>query len=258
MSLEKPFEQEIRSAVEPEVVRDSGGEPLACYEAESRADLRWADDLRLAEGASPADAAARIMVELAGWGVTARGSLGAHLVERGATVRREFDTYTFGLQELSRPLARVRFPRNLSLRPADDPERLRATYAAAYPPGHSDHDMSRFEDLQALIAGTLVGPLLPTSAVLIDTDRDTGIAAVLAHECPGAPPEEGPWISEVFRDPAPTYRGIGSLLLRHVLRSSADAGLPALGLAATTGNPAARVYENIGFVHTAHWADLLL
>lgn len=246
--------------MDAEVVYGSGGAPLAYYEVESREDLRWADDLRLAEGASPADAAARIMVELAGWGATAAAPLGTRLVERGATVRREFDTYTFGLQELSRPLARMQFPQNLSLRPADtiDPEQLRATYAAAYPPGHPDHDMSMFEDLQALMAGTLMGPLLPASAVLIDTDRGVGVAAVLAHDCPGDPPEEGPWISEVFRDPAPAYRGIGTLLLRHVLWSSAEAGLPALGLAATTGNHAAQVYENIGFVRTARWVDLLL
>ncbi|MFB8275297.1 GNAT family N-acetyltransferase [Nocardia colli] len=246
--------------MDAEVVCGDGGEPLAYYEEDSRGHLRWAEDLCLAEGASPADAAARILVALAGWGATAEAPLGVQLVERGATVRREFDTYTYGLQPLSHPLARMQFPQNLSLRPADavDPEQLRATYAAAYPPAHPDHDMSRFEDLQALLAGTLMGPLLPVSAVLIDTDRGTGIAAVLAHDCPGDPPAEGPWISEVFRDPAPAYRGIGALLLRHVLWSSAEAGLPALGLTATTENHAARVYENIGFVRTARWLDLHL
>ncbi|MEV6559429.1 GNAT family N-acetyltransferase [Nocardia sp. NPDC051756] len=241
-------------------MRGSGGDSLAYYTEESRRDLRWADDLCLAEGASPAEAAARIMGELAGWGATAEASLSAHLVELGATVRRAFDTYTFGLQELSSPLARIEFPDNLSLRPADavDPEQLRAACAAAYPPGHPDHDVSMFDDLRALMAGTLMGPLLPSSAVLIDTDRGVGVAAVLAQDCPGSPPEEGPWISEVFRDPAPAYRGIGALLLRHVLWSSAEAGLPALGLAATAGNPAAQVYENIGFVRTARWVNLLL
>lgn len=238
----------------------AGGEPIACYEEESRDGVRWADDLRVVEGVAPVDAAERIVRELSGWGATTQASLGAHLVERGARIQREFDTFTYGLQGISRPVAPSRLPANLSLRAADtvDPADLRATYAAAYPVGHPDHDMSMFEDLQALMAGTLMGPLLPTSAVLIDTERGVGVAAVLANDCPGSPPEEGPWISEVFRDPATAYRGIGSLLLRHVLWSSAEAGLPALGLAATAGNHAAQVYEDIGFVRTARWVDLLL
>ncbi|MEU7143578.1 GNAT family N-acetyltransferase [Nocardia sp. NPDC046473] len=243
-----------------EVLRGIGGEPLACYEEESRQGVRWASDLRLAEGASPTAATDRIMAELSGWGATTLTSLGTHLVERGARVQREFDTFTHGLQGVSRPFAPSRRSANLELRAAEtiDPAQLRATYAAAYPPGHPDHDISSFEDLQALMDGTLMGPLLPASTVLIDTDRGLGIAAVLAHDCPGLPPDEGPWISEVFRDPAPTYRGLGSLLLRHVLWLSAERGLPALGLAATTGNRAAGVYESVGFVRTARWADLLL
>ncbi|WP_327072236.1 GNAT family N-acetyltransferase [Kitasatospora purpeofusca] len=116
--------------------------------------------------------------------------------------------------------------------------------------------MSTYDDLRRLMDGTLMGPLLPTSTVLIDTERDTAVAAVLAHDCPGAPPLEGPWISEVFRDPEPACRGIGSLLLRHVLWLSAEAGLPALGLSVTAGNPAARQYERLGFVRTEQWADL--
>ncbi|MFD6157012.1 hypothetical protein ACFWF7_04685 [Nocardia sp. NPDC060256] len=243
-----------------EVVRGVGGESLAYYEEESRQEVRWADDLRLAEGASPTVAADRIAAELSGWGATTLASLSALLVERGARVQREFDTFTHGLQEVSRPFALGRLSANLELRAAEtvDPAVLRATYAAAYPVGHPDHDMSSFEDLQALLNGTLMGTLLPASTVLIDTDRGLGIAAVLAHNCPGLPPEEGPWISEVFRDPAPAYRGLGSLLLRHVLWLAAEAKLPALGLAATTGNHAAGVYENIGFVRTARWVDLLL
>ncbi|MFC9433620.1 GNAT family N-acetyltransferase [Nocardia sp. NPDC057030] len=246
--------------MDAEVVRGSGGYPLAYYREKSRRDLRWADDLCLAEGASPADAAARIMADLAGWGATAEASLSAHLVERGARVRHAYDTYTFGLREPARPLARIRFPRNLSPRPAGaiDPELLRATHAAAYPPGHPDHRTGMFDELRALMSGTLMGPLLPASAVLIDSDRGVGIAAVLVQDRPGSPPAEGPWISEVFRDPAPAYRGVGALLLRHVLWSSAAAGLPALGLAATAGNRAAQLYENIGFVRTARRVDLLL
>ncbi|WP_328298380.1 GNAT family N-acetyltransferase [Streptomyces sp. NBC_00435] len=241
-----------------EVVRGSGGEPLAHYEEESRHGIRWADDLRLADGASPGAAAERVVVDLAGWGVTARAPLGAALVERGARAERRFDTYTHALRASPRPPEPVRLPENLAPLPAAtvDPSTLRAAYGAAYPADHPDHGMSTPEDLDALMDGTLMGPLLPTSTVLVDTGRGTGVAAVLAHDCPGTPPMEGPWISEVFRDPAPAYRGAGSLLLRHVLWLSAEAGTPALGLSVTAGNHAARLYEGAGFVRTAQWADL--
>ncbi|WP_405493397.1 GNAT family N-acetyltransferase [Streptomyces sp. NBC_00096] len=243
-----------------EVVRGPGGEPLAHYEEESRDGIRWADDLRLADGASPAAAAERVVVDLAGWGVTTRAPLGAELAGRGAHAERRFDTYTHALRASPRPPEPVRLPEDLAPLPAAavDPAALRAAYRAAYPADHPDHGMSTPGDLEALMDGTLMGPLLPTSTVLIDTARRAAVAAVLAHDCPGAPPLEGPWISEVFRDPAPAYRGAGSLLLRHVLWLSAEAGLPALGLSVTAGNRAARTYESAGFIRTAQWADLCI
>ncbi|WP_327063511.1 GNAT family N-acetyltransferase [Kitasatospora purpeofusca] len=241
-----------------DVVRDAGGEPLAYYEEEHREGVRWAQDLCPAEGAPLAAVAERVVVDLAGWGATTQALLGRALAERGASLEREFDTYTHALRESSKPPEPVRLPEKLApfAAQAVDPQTLRAAYQAAYPPGHPDHDMSTYDDLRRLMDGTLMGPLLPTSTVLIDTERDTAVAAVLAHDCPGAPPLEGPWISEVFRDPEPACRGIGSLLLRHVLWLSAEAGLPALGLSVTAGNPAARHYERLGFVRTEQWADL--
>jgi ribosomal protein S18 acetylase RimI-like enzyme len=50
---------------------------------------------------------------------------------------------------------------------------------------------------------------------------------------------------ELFRDPA--HPGTGRALLERALQRAAAAGLPALGLAVTDGNPAARLYEAVGF-----------
>ncbi|MCM2416819.1 hypothetical protein [Streptomyces sp. RKAG293] len=239
-------------------MRGTANEPLAYYEAEFRDGVRWAEDLRLADGAKPSDAAERVMVALVGWGVTAQAALASQLVGLGARAVREFDTYTHALAASPQPPEPVRLPDNLAPLPASavDPGKLRAAYEAAYPARHPDHGMSTFKDLKALMDGTLMGPLLPASTVLVDTERDSCVAAALAHDCPGAPPLEGPWISEIFRDPAPAYRTAGALLLRRVLWLSAEAGLPAIGLSVTGGNHAARLYEAVGFVRTEQWADL--
>ncbi|MER5886733.1 GNAT family N-acetyltransferase [Streptomyces sp. NPDC001941] len=243
-----------------EVVRDVRGTPVAFYEAGKREDVRWADDLRPAGGVSAADAAELVLAELSGWGATTREALEADLAARGARIERRFASYTHVLRDSPHLSGALRLPAHLEAVPATgvDPAVLREAYAAAYPVGHPDHDMSAFEDLEALLQGTLMEPLLPVSTVLLDTRSHRGVAAVLVHDTPGDPPLEGPWISEVFRDPSPAYRGTGSLLLRHVLRLSAEAGLPALGLSVTVGNPAARLYEATGFVRTEQWADLRL
>jgi ribosomal protein S18 acetylase RimI-like enzyme len=49
----------------------------------------------------------------------------------------------------------------------------------------------------------------------------------------------------VFR--APGHPGTGRALLARALRIAARDGLPGLGLAVTHGNPAARLYEDLGF-----------
>ncbi len=62
-------------------------------------------------------------------------------------------------------------------------------------------------------------------------------------------PQEGPWVVDVFRRPAPGYLGLGSLLLRRALALLAHEGWTTLGLAVTDGNPARSTYERLGFQH---------
>jgi GNAT superfamily N-acetyltransferase len=69
------------------------------------------------------------------------------------------------------------------------------------------------------------------------------VAACLVNDRP----DEGPWISEVFRDPEPRYAGTGAALLRRTLALASGAGLRSIGLAVTVGNPAQQVYAKLGF-----------
>ena len=72
------------------------------------------------------------------------------------------------------------------------------------------------------------------------------VGVALITDSGGEPPFGGPWVINVFRDPA--VPGTGAPLLRRALALAAAAGLPALGLAVTHGNTGARaVYAALGF-----------
>jgi GNAT superfamily N-acetyltransferase len=123
-------------------------------------------------------------------------------------------------------------------------EELIPSHQAAYRPDHPDYHVSRdHASIGRLLRGELVGPLLPASRMAVVDGRIAG--AVILNDFPGEPPYAGPWVSEVFRDPA--FPGIGRELLRGALVAAAADGLPALGLAVTGGNPAIGLYEDEGF-----------
>jgi ribosomal protein S18 acetylase RimI-like enzyme len=92
----------------------------------------------------------------------------------------------------------------------------------------------------------VLGPLLDCSALATRDDRVVG--ACLVVDRAGNPPDGGPWVLDVFRDPADPARGIGAAMLSQAARSARAASLPALSLAVTHENSAARaVYERLGF-----------
>lgn len=236
-----------------EAVLDAEGTPLAYFERGEREGQHWADDLVCAPGIAADSAAAAVLHSLAGWGATAESSFGATLVAAGATRLRTFHTYTL---PLSPSLIEPALPQGLQTLAAGDvsPAALHEALLAAYPPGHPDYDEDAVRALAGLYDGTLMGPLYPCSAVAWDGHR--AVAAVLVQDAAGLPPLEGPWISEAFRQPGPEYAGLGALLLRCVIARAGRAGLPALGLSVTDGNPAQHLYERLGFVRTAGWTEL--
>jgi ribosomal protein S18 acetylase RimI-like enzyme len=54
-------------------------------------------------------------------------------------------------------------------------------------------------------------------------------------------------VAELFRRPGDDIRGAGRALLEATAAAATRAGLPALGLAVTDGNPAQRLYESLRF-----------
>jgi GNAT superfamily N-acetyltransferase len=182
--------------------------------------------------APPAAAAAAILAELRGWRVAGDEALGEALIAAGARPARHAHVYTHDLRELPGPGA----GEPLGDRAIDD---LIPAFAAAFGPDHPDG----FRDPRASLEHTTGGELLDGSGVIVRDGRV--VAAILIGRFDGEPPFGGPWVLDVFRDPA--YRGTGRPLLERALHLCAEAGEPALGLAVTEGNPAAGLYEALGF-----------
>jgi hypothetical protein len=131
-------------------------------------------------------------------------------------------------------------------RPAID---LAPACLAAYPRDHPDFDSISDPDrpereLDDLISGRLLGPLLRCSGLVVRADGSVA-GAVLVNGQPGEPPLSGPWVSQIFRHPGAT--GTGGPLLRRALAIATRDGLPAVSLAVTHANPARARYAALGF-----------
>ena len=235
------------------LLTDADGTVLGSFVDEGEIDGRRPADLFApAEGVEPGRAAAAVVAELAGWCVASDAGFGRLMVAAGAQLRR----HSF---VMSRDLARdptpgdwlePQVPRGYRLTPVDRPaHELAPACAAAYPPSHPDFgdipDPTRPEDeLEEIIAGRLLGPLLPCSGLIV-RDDDTVAGAALITGPPGDPPFSGPWVTQIYRHPAAA--GTGGPLLRRTLALATHDGLPALSLAVTATNPARHVYAALGF-----------
>lgn len=235
------------------LLTDADGTVLArfCDEGE-RDGRRWGDFLAPAEGIDPDRAAAAAMTELAGWRVAADAAFGEHLVAAGASLRRHSHVMSRDLVRDPAPgeWLEPRLPPGYRLARVDRPALdLAPACAAAYPPEHPDFadipDPAHPEiELDEIISGRLLGPLLPCSGLIV-RDDDTVAGAALINAQPGDPPFAGPWVSQVYRHPEAT--GTGGPLLRRTLALATRDALPAVSLAVTHTNPARRVYAALGF-----------
>jgi GNAT superfamily N-acetyltransferase len=234
------------------VLLDARGGALGSFVAGEREGRPLADRFRLAARVAPADAVARIGAELKGWIVAGEPALGRALIDAGARVRRHAHVMSRDLVRDPAPsdwLEPVR-PAGVRLTGVDRPALdLAPACRAAYPPEHPDYPgiptPERPElELEEMIAGRLMGPLLPASGLAIAPDGSVA-GAILVHRTAGEPPYGGPWIGQFFRHP--DARGLGAPLLRRALAIATRDGLPALGLAVTHGNPASALYAALGF-----------
>ena len=202
------------------------------------------------------DVVAAVLEELAGWlFITKDDALTDALLAAGCGMNRQGALYSRDLvadpPDPSWRTERIGF---FESEPLDVPAAsLVALSLAAYPPGHPDaetQDPAKVEkDIDGLLTGSDVGPLMDVSTIVRDKERDSNpvVALALINRMTGASPTGGPWVSEICRDTDPRYAGLGASLLRRVMVQLANDGESSLSLVVTEGNPARQVYERMGF-----------
>ena len=130
-------------------------------------------------------------------------------------------------------------------------ERLGELVVAAYPVGHADQShndaSAASEEIEAIGRGELLGPLMTQSRVALCDGHIVGACLVVHRE--GSPPAGGPWVIDIFRDPACVVPGVGTALLGSALAAAKASRLKGLSLAVSHRNGKAfRLYGRLGFV----------
>ncbi|MBO1415716.1 GNAT family N-acetyltransferase [Streptomyces sp. FH025] len=230
------------------VKQGGGGAPVLRYQLGEREGRPWADLLEVLD--ESVDAAEFIRTELPGWVVSGTPELGRRLVDGGAKVLRHAHTFRRDLRADPPPAEWAGAPLREGLRavPCDRaPEELLESWRAAFAPGHVDHfpgddALAVAERIGPLIAGKVIGPMLPSSLLAVDAE-DRVVGGLVLTDRDGLP-----WIAEVFRHPQRGYRGLGADLLRRAIADAAARGLADVHLVVSEGNPARRVYESLGFL----------
>jgi hypothetical protein len=231
---------------------NAAGDLIASFELGHRNGQPLANGFAPADGLAPERAAAAVMAELQGWRVAATEPFGRLLVADGARPLRHSHVMSRDLTRNPAPSdwLEPKLPAGIRLTPVDRPPiDLVPALMAAFPPDHPDYADIRSpehpeEELEELMSGCLLGPLLRCSALAVGEGGEV-VGAILVNGKPGEPPFDGPWISDVFRRPdAP---GVGGSLLRRALALATRDRLPAVGLAVTHTNPAMGLYAALGF-----------
>ncbi len=228
---------------------DEAGCEVASYLLDERLGRPCADMLDAAPGIATDRVVAAVLARLAGWAVAgATIDVGEALVAAGAVERRRAIVQQHDLATLPAPAP----PGGIRIVPlAHTADELLPAFLAAFPQGHLDRaqessDADELADLERVLGGVEVGPLMPQSRVAV-TPAGSVVGAVTVNDREGTPPLAGPWLSYVFRDPHASAPGTGAALVAAALVALCDDGAPGAGIAVTAGNPAQLVYERLGF-----------
>ncbi|HEX5617176.1 MAG TPA: GNAT family N-acetyltransferase [Solirubrobacteraceae bacterium] len=221
----------------------AGGTAIGRFDEGARDGVPMADLFDREPGVGVEQAASAVLDELRGWRIAADEELGRALLAAGGALRRHGHSYSYDLRR-DRP-STWDTPPDVRLTDINRPVReLIPSRRAAYPPDHPDHGSvpeDMLSELDRYVHGGEFGPLLRGSGLAVLNDAVVG--GIILATVPGDPPRNGPWIIDVWRDPA--LPGVGRALLQRAL---ALAPVDTLGLLVTDGNDAARRrYEELGF-----------
>jgi GNAT superfamily N-acetyltransferase len=242
---------------------DASGRTLLAYTlAEgTRSGRPWADGVWRPDDVSVEDAVAGSLSGLPGFAVsTSDPALVTGWLAGGASTLRHAHTMTHDLSSVPEPPrldASVRVHAIGADQIARHAHRLGVLNFAAYPPEHPDHAHASVADavreMEAVSRGEVLGPVLPVSQVAV-ADR-TIIGAALIVDRPGAAPEGGPWVLDIFRDSSAPQRGVGRALLVAVLHAAGKRGLASVSLVVSHANANAfALYDSLGFIdHEQSW-----
>jgi ribosomal protein S18 acetylase RimI-like enzyme len=234
---------------------DEGRVLLVFSLAEStRSGRPWADGVWRPPTVSLEECLEAALDAFAGYAVsTSDKALAEALLSRGSERIRHAHAMSHSLvvlpdQALNPQVAVHRLPAQELLGRVD---RLGSLNFAAYPPGHPDHEhadiAAAVREIRGIGLGEILGPYLEVSQVALVDDAIVGACLVVDRD--GMPPEGGPWIVDVFRDPTAAVGGIGRALVIHALRASQQAGLAGVSLAVSHENAnAVALYTALGFV----------
>ena len=128
---------------------------------------------------------------------------------------------------------------------------LLPSWLAAYPDGHVDHETGTTQEIIASCWDHFADPDWWATAhrsSAIAFSADTIVGGIIVDVRPTPVPFGGPWLSDIWRRPGGGNRGLGTWFISRAMRLLHDDGLATLGLSVTHGNPARRVYEQLGFV----------
>ncbi|MGV9385014.1 N-acetyltransferase family protein [Nonomuraea sp. NPDC003707] len=205
-----------------QVLLDELGQPAIKFTEGSMWGRRWASRIQ-AVGPGAAEA---VLLHLQGWHLSGPESLCNELISKGAKLVRQAHILTHFLDGLDRFDTDI--PANIRCVPCDRaPESVLPAWVSALGPGHPDHipennDTVLRQEVDPLLNGTLMGPVLPCSVLAVN-EHDEVVAGVVVNDWDGTP-----WITNGFRDPARSPRGLGTKLLLHSLKSAASDGFSAL------------------------------
>lgn len=188
------------------------------------------------------------------------------LVRAGATVGRRSLLLSLDLPRRNGGAALPPCPHGITVqRMAAEPERHAGALVRAFPPEHPDHDPDIADHpggiraLESYYDGSIMGPYLPDASAEAVNDR--GVVAgglVVSRTPPGESHPGGPWVTDVFVEPAFQGRGVGAALFAHTIAALTASGEPSLWLAVQVDNPARSLYLRLGFQVRSRWTRFTL